>query len=147
MARACKYGSQAMGRRRRKRIAWVWSISYTFASACLAGAVWGYLSFLFHQALLDAHGGVDFSHSARPESLPGGLQPRQILALGARALVFVLVLALPGFEMNQQIWAALRARPRRVRGVAIYGWKLLVLNGAILLAGPIGASLQFYLSL
>lgn len=134
-----------MGRRRRKRIAWVWSISYTFASACVAGAVWSYLGFLFHEARLAAHGGVDFSRVARPESLPSGPETRDILALGARALVFVIVLVLPGFEMNQQIWAALRARPRRVRGAAIYGWKLLVLNLLILLAGPIGATLQFLL--
>ena len=136
-----------MGRRRRKRIAWVWSISYTFASACVAGAVWSYLGFLFHEARIEAHGGVDFSRVARPESLPSGPQTREILALGARALVFVLVLALPGFEMNQLIWAALRARPRRVRGAHIYGWKLLALNLSILLAGPVGASLQLYLSL
>lgn len=132
-----------MGRSRRRRIAWVWSISYTFASLCVAGAVWAHLSFLLAQA--DASASLPLV--ARPEARPSQAPTRLILALGVRALAFVLVLAVPGFEMNQQLWAALRSRPRRVRGVRLYAWKLLVLNLAILLAAPLGASLQFYLGL
>lgn len=136
-----------MSRRRRKRIAWVWSISYTFASACVAGAVWAYLSFGLGEARLQAHVGAALGRQARPESIASDVATRDVAALGARALAFVLVLAVPGFEMNQQIWAALRGRPRRVAGAAIYGWKLLVLNLSILLAGPLGAWLQFELGL
>ncbi len=137
--------------RRRKRIAWVWSISYICASVCIAGGVWAYLSLFYSQA--HSSESNRFWLELRPEafngsrlfSVPPSVVARDILSMGGRALVFVLVLAVPGFELNQQIWAALRARPRRILGARIYGWKLLALNIAILLSGPIVASLQFYL--
>ena len=153
-----------MKRGQRRRIAWVWSISYTFASLCVSGAVWAQLSFFLAQSQpppvsdrfsLEAaqarrSGDRDFfsrAPSSSPVSapIPRSSLVREVASQGGRALLLVLVLACPGFQLNQAIWAALRARPRRVWGLRIYKWKLLALNVVILLAAPFGASLQFVL--
>jgi hypothetical protein len=156
---------------RRRRIAWVWSVSYLFASCCIALATWAFLSLAYAQeysigatalrnpftelaraleppAEWDKWDHVDRQAvdeaAATAPVLSRGELLRAIASLGGKALVFVLILAFPCWEANREIWKALRARPLRVAGRRVYAWKLLLLNNAILVAAPLHASLQFY---